>query len=411
MKDAAVLLIIGKVWPEPQSSAAGWRMLQLIAAFQDLQYTIHFGSTARKGSYSADLSQLGIKEITLQLNDSSFDAYIKALQPDIVLFDRFTSEEQFGWRIREQCPDTLHVLDTEDLHGLREARQRVFKEKRELTNSDLQSALMLRELSSIHRCDLSLIISPFEKQLLEEVLQVPPYTLHYLPLLTDLKEPKTPAFEERQHFISIGNFLHAPNLDAVGYLYTEIWPSIRKELPKAELLVYGPYANEQVNQWHQPGKGFKIMGRAEDAAAVMEKARICLAPLRFGAGQKGKLLLAMECGTPSITTPIGSEGMEMGLPWPGKIAEQAEEFSQAAITLYQDAALWNTANKAAKLLLPAYERSTHLITFKSRITQLKTDYQKDRQRNFTRALLLQNERQTTRYMSLWIETKNKLASD
>jgi hypothetical protein len=120
------LLIIGFVYPEPNSSAAGSRMLQLIQAFQDNDYRITLATTCKKSDNAFDLKSIGVTVVEIQLNHSSFDAFIKSLNPSIVLFDRFMTEEQFGWRVAEHCPDALRILDTEDLHCLRKARQKAF---------------------------------------------------------------------------------------------------------------------------------------------------------------------------------------------------------------------------------------------------------------------------------------------
>jgi len=402
-----VLLVIGKVWPEPQSSAAGWRILQIIAAFKNSGYKIHFGSVAKQGPFSADLKSLDIQEDYLQLNDPSFNAYIQQLAPEIVLFDRFTSEEQFGWRIKEYSPETIQILDTEDLHGLRDARELAYKQGQMMTNADLQSPLLLRELSSIYRCDLSLMISAFEMDLLQTVCQVPASLLHYLPLLSDVETVDDKDFEARQHFISLGNFLHAPNLNSVEVLYRDIWPGIRKALPNAQMHIYGAYTPDRIKQLHQPAKGFLIMDRAKDAREVMAKARVCLAPLQFGAGQKGKLLLAMECGTPSVTTPIGAEGMQQEEVWPGFVADNNASFIAAAIDLYSDLSQWTTAQQEASRLLKQYRSAEHLQGFKEQLLHLKTNIKEIRAANFTGALLRQNAMQTTRYMSLYIEAKNR----
>ena len=122
------VLIIGFVWPEPNSSAAGSRMMQLIDAFQSNGYHITFASPCARSENAFDLSSIHIKTVAIEINSPSFDDFIRFLKPDIVLFDRFTMEEQFGWRVAEHCPDALRILDTEDLHGLRKGRQQAFKE-------------------------------------------------------------------------------------------------------------------------------------------------------------------------------------------------------------------------------------------------------------------------------------------
>ena len=131
------LLIIGHHFPEPKSSAAGSRMLQIIECFQSNNYATTFACASAKNDNAFNLSKLGIEEVSIKLNHSSFDDFIRQLQPDIVLFDRFMTEEQFGWRVSEVCPDALKILDTEDLHGLRKGRHQALKDNKSFNKSYL----------------------------------------------------------------------------------------------------------------------------------------------------------------------------------------------------------------------------------------------------------------------------------
>jgi hypothetical protein len=115
MKTDATLLVIGYVWPEPNSSAAGKRMMQLLQSFIQANYEIVFASAAQKSGFEANLIALGITEKQIQLNHASFDAFVSDFNPNVVLFDRFFIEEQFGWRVSKNCPNALKILDTEDL--------------------------------------------------------------------------------------------------------------------------------------------------------------------------------------------------------------------------------------------------------------------------------------------------------
>ena len=297
MTKAQHILMIGAVWPEPKSSAAGSRTVQLIEQFQKLNWQITFACAASDSDFSIDFKKYNIEKMTIELNNSNFDEFIKNLQPTIVLFDRFMIEEQFGWRVAENCPNALRILDTIDLHCLRLARQNASNEKREFTLEDLYSDTAKREIASIYRCDCALIISYFEMTLLQEFFKIDADILHYTPFLLNPICQKTfsswPIFENRKHFVTIGNFLHGPNWNGVLYLKEKIWPLIRKQLPTAELHVYGAYPSPKVTQLHQPKEGFLIKGRADCAQEVMQNAKVCLAPLRFGAGLKGKLIDAM----------------------------------------------------------------------------------------------------------------------
>lgn len=407
------ILIIGFVWPEPNSSAAGTRMEQLLLLFKEWGWSITFATPALDSNFRIDLEAIGIEKKSIDLNCSSFDIFIQELKPSIVLFDRFLMEEQFGWRVAEFCPNALRILDTIDLHCLRLSRQKAFKEKHNFEINDLLTQdISKREIASILRCDCSIMVSEFEMDLLKNTFKIDADLLYYLPLLiepvsTDSIEKWLP-FEERKDFIIIGNFLHEPNWNAVQYLKETIWSLIRKEIPEANLLVYGAYPSQKVLQLHQPKQGFHIMGRAENAHEVVSKARIVLAPLRFGAGIKGKLLEAMQCGTPSITTSIGAESMFGALPWNGFIADIPEDFAAKAVSLYRDKALWNTAQKnGIQIIEKRYLRSNFISEFKNHILSLRNNLKPHRLNNFMGALLQHQTMQSTKYMSKWIVAKNK----
>jgi hypothetical protein len=214
------LLVLGYVWPEPNSSAAGSHMLSLLTLFMQQGWQVTFASPALQGEHKIDLTALGIIEQAVALNCSSFDEFISELNPNIVLFDRFMLEEQFAWRVAKHCPDALRILDTEDLHSLRHARHLALKQNRPLTQSDLNSDVAKREIAAIFRCDLSLIISDFELELLKNHYSVPEHILFHCPFMLDLQNftASENIYSDRQHFISIGNFRHEPNWDAVLFL-------------------------------------------------------------------------------------------------------------------------------------------------------------------------------------------------
>jgi glycosyltransferase involved in cell wall biosynthesis len=407
------LLIIGFVWPEPNSSAAGGRMVQLIRLFREYGWQVTFASPAMDSDYMVDFSELGVIKKAITLNCESFDVFIKELNPSMVLFDRFMIEEQFGWRVAESCPDALRLLDTEDLHCLRLARQKAFKAGRIFMTDDLLvEDVAKREIASILRCDISFMISEVEIELLQTVFKIDTSLLYYLPLLLESIDGRTIqsglAFEERKDFIFIGNFLHEPNWNAVQYLKETIWPLIRKQLPDVQLNIYGAYPSQKVLQLHQPKESFFIMGRAADAKEVVRKARVVLAPLRFGAGIKGKLLEAMQCGTPSVTTTIGAESMHGDLPWNGFIADDPQAFADVAVKLYQEETIWHKAQEnGIQIMEKRYLKSLFADDLIRHVLVVQNNLSQHRQANFMGSMLQHHTLMSTKYMSRWIEAKNR----
>ncbi|WP_046745047.1 glycosyltransferase [Kordia zhangzhouensis] len=411
------ILVIGYVWPEPNSSAAGTRMLQLLQFFRSQKWKVTFASPATQSEFALDLRQLEIASQTIQLNDSSFDEFLKNTQPTIVLFDRFMMEEQFGWRVAENCPDALRILDTEDLHSLRKARHQAIKDGIDFHVEQLKRyQLAQREMASILRCDLSLLISEVECELLINDFNIDSSLLLYLPFLLDREsravQKNIPTYEERQHLVMIGNFLHAPNRDVVLHLKKNVWPLLRKKLPKAEMHVYGSYAKQEHLQWNQPKEKFFVHGRAEDASEVIKKAKVLLAPLRFGAGLKGKFIDAMQNGTPCVTTNVGVEGMHGDLPWCGIVSDAIETLVTETVALYTDKQRWMQAQQNGFTILEKrFAKELFEEKLLEKIRSLQNDLQAHRTQNFLGSMLQLHTSKSTKYMSLWIEEKNKLGNN
>lgn len=426
-------LVIGYVWPEPASSAAGTRMLELVHLLVRMGYQVTFASGAALSEHRFNLNTIGVAEQSIALNCSSFDEFVHELQPELVLFDRFFTEEQFGWRVEESWPNALRILDTEDLHSLRHARQQLLKTAQKACDSEKEKQsvapvtadnellyqqmcvgdMAVREVAAIFRCDLSLMISEVEIELLQHYFSVPSQLLFYCPFLSQPKIDiaSLPDFSARQHFIAIGNFRHEPNWDSVLWLKHQLWPMIRARLPQAELHIYGAYPPPKATQLHNAKEGFHIKGWVADAQAVMQSARVCLAPLRFGAGIKGKLMDAMRCGTPSVTTSIGVESMHGELPLGGAVADNAEVFVTEAIAHYQDEALWQQKQQQGLTILCDYfYREDYALALQERLSQLAEKIQSERDNNFIGQMLRHHHHKSTQYMGQWIEAKNQKPS-
>lgn len=406
-----LLVIIGYVWPEPKSSAAGYRMLSLIELYLAQGWQVIFASAAEKTDHRADLQRLGVQEQQIVLNDDSFDLWLSTLSVQAVMFDRFMLEEQFGWRVELNCPDALRILDMEDMHSLRHARHQAFKADRPLNTADLNSDIAVREIAAIYRCDITLVISQHEMQLLQQHFAVPSALLCYCPFFIDNDNEQTLlGYEQRQHFVAIGNFRHAPNWQAVLWLKQNIWPLIRQQLPQSQLYIYGAYPPPKATALHNAKEGFYVKGWAEDVAEVMQQAKVCLAPLAFGAGLKGKLLDAMQFGTPSVTTDIGAEGMTLAdEAWGGIIANDSAAIATAAVTLYQDQQLWLTAQQqGTRILQQKFSAAKLQPVIWQQIQQTSANLAQHRANNFTGIMLQHHAYRSTKFMGQWIEAKNRL---
>lgn len=404
------LLIIGHNWPQPQSTAAGTRMVQLINLFKEAGYEITFVCAAPLEKESHGLSSHGINTMQIFLNDASFDTFITSLCATVVLYDRYITEEQYGWRVRENLPNAITLLDTEDLHFLRKAREHAVTQNLAWSDTFFYTQTAKRELASILRCDVSLIISEFEMNLLTTTFNIPKTQLCYLPFLVNQaavdKAAKQPSFMNRLHFVTIGTFMHKPNVDAVLILSKQVWPLIKKALPHAQMHVYGSYVTQQMLQLHKPTGGFYVHGQTADALETLSQYRVLLAPLRYGAGLKGKIMDAMCSGTPAVMTTIAAEGMFGDLHPCGLIENDFEHFAAAAVQLHEDQQRWDSAVEHGLYVLEKrFGDSAFAKALLTTIHTIYNDLKTHRNNHFLGSILHYHTLQSTKYLSKWIAAK------
>jgi len=256
------------------------------------------------------------------------------------------------------------------------------------------------------------MISEIEMNILETQFHIDPALIYYLPFLEEELTAKTvqdwKPFEAREGYVFIGNFLHEPNWHTLQILKTKIWPVLRKKNPTAILHIYGAYAAQKVMQLHNEKERFFIHGRAKDAREVISRHKVLLAPIQFGAGVKGKFIDAMQVGTPSVTTTVGAEAMKGNLDWNGAIADDMDHFIDLAANLYQDKDWWLVSqHKGIRMINERYGKSQFERPFIEKIKALALNLSMHRQQNFFGQLLQYHTANSTKYMSLWIEEKNK----
>ena len=405
MASKDIVVLITYVWPESRSSAAGFRDLNLIEFFLSDGYEVHCLSAANVSEFSDELTAKGVHAHTIQLNSSCFDETIKELDPRIVVFDRFISEEQFGWRVEKACPQALRIMDTQDLHFLRRFRQLEVKAGRIDTDYRSGNPEELRELASLYRSDLTLILSDFELQLLKKHFSIPDNLVHLFPFCYDTPIAPTP-FQERDNFCFIGNYRHAPNLDGISWFITECWKKIRVDLPKAELHLYGAYPLKELDTLAKKFEGVTVVGSVEDHIEALSRYRVSLAPLRFGAGIKGKILDSWFAGTPVLSTPVGSEGMQSGTDWGGLIGKDSSQLANLGVLLYRNNELWiQTQNAGRRILGELFDRDRNFSELKQRLDLLRLRQTEGRQANFVGSMLRHHHQRSTEYFSRWLEVK------
>ena len=414
MNSKPLALIFSTVWPEPQSSAAGVRQLQWVSWLKASGYQVILSSPSK---LKAD-SDYGVELLPLPLNQSWVKDELKRRNPDLILFDRFILEEQFGHFVYAACPNALVLLETEDLHFVRRARDSVrenYLSLPSLPETFYDTDTALRETASLMRVDHGIVVSSFEAELLRTRFKIREDQLSWIPFgYTEAVVESSFArpFLEREGFVWIGNFRHAPNIDGLRWFRQQIWPLIRKLIPKVQIKVYGAYPSEEVMSWHKLETGFQVLGPARDLDQAFQTARVNLAPLRFGAGVKGKLLEGFRYGLPCVTTKVGVEGL-MPKDWgpdrfPGREANHEIDFAEACADLYQNEIHWTRSREQARKLMQTVYASAPGMQASQLLEKLTAQKASGELPNWQSKVLRHELLNSHKYFSKWIEAKEAL---
>ena len=452
--DASTLLMLSStLLPEPNASAAGVRSASILNHFanistlnnhESLFHSVHYGCGVPLPEKipSYDIMYPNLKNVSFHHIPPNRETTMKQFlleDPSMinlraVIFDRFFSEEAYSFHFHRHKPDVLRVVDMQDMHSLRAHRQSIVENhsdsekssllssiqkvisshpRLELTHHDVKgkkdvNSTLLRELASIHRSDLTLVCSPHELTSLRDEYGIPSHKLALASFFESVSNEKYPTFHERRDFVTLGGFKHPPNIDQVKVLKYDIWPKILKEIPNANLYVYGAYPPQSILQLHDEQYGFHIKGYAESLEEILSFSKVMLAPLRYGAGIKGKIVDSWRFGCPVITTPVGSEGMtsDNNGQWGGSIAFDSDSFVQSAIDVYTNESKWTSSQRKGKDLLERlFNAETNFKDLNGSIAYAIKSLQERRERDYFSALLWQQQTRSTEYFSKWIEQK------
>jgi GT2 family glycosyltransferase len=226
------------------------------------------------------------------------------------------------------------VFDTVDLQFLREERHAELTKDTALRDAAL--ARRQQDLKLARQADRTLVVSPVEKAILEA--ECPGLDVQVLATIYPMDGSDVPSFEERRDIVFIGSFEHAPNVDGVLYFVSEILPKVRDRLPDIVFQVIGPEPTREIRRL--ASAYIKVHGHVPDVRPIFDHARVSVAPLRFGAGVKGKVNQSMSLGVPAIVTSIAAEGMHLVHEQNAMIADDASSFAEAVVRLCTYRELW-----------------------------------------------------------------------
>lgn len=333
------LLYVDTDTPAPDRNAGSFEAINLMRLFGDFGFLVTFapeGNLAHRGRYTDALQALGIHAV--------YQPYVTSIRQllehigaklDLVVLCRGDIAGRTLALVRAFAPRARIVFNAVDLHGLRLMREAELAGDRRLTRT--AQAAWTAELAAVARSEATIVVSGYEQELLRR--ELPEANVHVVPLVRDIPERlDVPGFAERRDLLFIGTYQHPPNRDAVRYFASAIWPTIRSCLPDARFLVVGSSLTDDIRAL--AGNGIEVLGFVEDLDALLARCRLTVAPLRFGAGLKGKVATSLQAGVPMVASGIAVEGTTLVHATDILVADDPEAFAAAVVRLYTDAALW-----------------------------------------------------------------------
>jgi GT2 family glycosyltransferase len=339
------ILIVDALTPDAARDSGSLRLINIMRLLRELGWRVSFMADNRNATHEEirKLGRVGVHVLCkpwsptlatwLRREGSTLDA--------VMLCRHYVAAPNLEL-VRRLAPRATVLFDTVDLHFLRE--QRAAEHACNAALARQAETSRQRELALIRACDASLVVSPVELDMLRA--EVPEARVE---LLSNVHEVhgRAAGFASRRGLIFVGGFGHPPNEDAVRWLTGEIYPRVRTQRPDIELHLIGDIPEAIRPQF--AGKCVHIHGRVADLDPWMAGCRMALAPLRYGAGVKGKVNMAMSHGLPVVATQLAAEGMQLVDGRDVLLADDAESFAAAVLRLYDDEALWEQLSSAGLL--------------------------------------------------------------
>ena len=331
------MLILDAHHPKADRDSASVRMVNLIRILLDEGVHVVFLPTDRRhcGSYTQHLQQLGV-EVWVSPFLSGISSWLREHGPRFttVMGCRYHLMHEFLPLLRRYAPEARLVFDSVDLHYIRERRGALLSGDAVSMRSAERTRVI--ELDVIARSDLTLVVSEAEREQL--LLDAPEARVEVLSNIHEVVGSRL-DFGERRDLVFVGGFRHAPNEDAIVWFVAEVWPLIRAREPAVKLHCIGGDVTARVDALKSE-PGVLIHGHVAELRPFMEEVRVAIAPLRYGAGVKGKINLSMAHGQPVVATASAVEGMHLTPDRDVLVATTAEEFAAAVLRAYRDEALW-----------------------------------------------------------------------
>jgi GT2 family glycosyltransferase/glycosyltransferase involved in cell wall biosynthesis len=333
------VLMIDATTPQPDHDSGSLRLVNCMRVLKSEGHAVTFFADNRCWieKYTADLQQLGVEVLWHPfMGDPVRWFRDNGARFHLVFISRHYVASAYIGLVRLHAPQATLVFDTVDLHYLREQREAELANRDDLMHA--ADATRTRELALIRSSDVTLVVSPVELELLRR--EAPGSRVEVLSNVHEVFGRRR-DYAEREGIVFMGGFAHPPNIDAVAWFARDVFPLVRDRLPGVTFHIVGSKPSDEVLALAgQPG--VVVEGFVPDIAPFMDGCRLAVAPLRYGAGVKGKVNMSMSYGQPVIATPIAIEGMYAEAGRDVLVAGDAAGFAREIVRAYNDEALWRT---------------------------------------------------------------------
>ncbi|HPH03497.1 MAG TPA: glycosyltransferase [Spirochaetota bacterium] len=336
------VLVLEHCTPTPDSDAGSVSVFNIMMLLREMDFQVTFipeDNFLYMPKYTTLLQHAGV-EVLYAPHVTSVEAHVKeyGTRYDLVFFFRPLVVSRNLSAIKKYCPDARTLFYTHDLHHLRMEREAEIKQSKKLTREAAEMKKL--EFDAIRSMDCTIIVSEAEMALLSP--QLPDAKLALLPLILDVPGTRIP-YVDRKDIVFVGGYQHLPNVDAVTWFVNQVMPVMRKVLPGVRFHAVGSNPPEEVKQ--MACNDVIVEGFVENLPAFLDIMRVSVAPLRYGAGVKGKIGTAMASGLPVVATSMAIEGMGLVAGDDVFVGDDPEAMVQMIAAVYQSQEHWESLSK------------------------------------------------------------------
>jgi glycosyltransferase involved in cell wall biosynthesis len=355
----SVVLMIDACYPRPDRDSGSLDQISFVRIFQALDYEVYFAADIELGvetHYRDHLATIGVRCVTYP-DYLSVEDFLERHGAAITVC--FLSRVHFGARhidtVRRLCPDARIIFNTVDLHHVREQREAELKQDAEALGRAAETRIM--ELAHAANADATIVVSDQEAELLRR--EVPQAHIFMVPLIREYAVTRAAPFATRSGIGFIGSFQHMPNVDAVTHFLNDIWPLVWRSLAQAEFFVIGSDLPSDLAERRDDGVTF--IGYVPKLEPWLDRLKMTVAPLRYGAGAKGKIVTSLAHGVPCVASPIAAEGMGLEDGREILVGRTHQQFADRIVALYNDERRWTQLSDAGMSLIQSRYSIDHGI--------------------------------------------------